>query len=114
MTDHQPITAEAAERAALAVAKTSRPTTHSQLCPVWTRKTGIDKCDCWILTDARRLVDVAVTELNRTPAAPPPCCDLHNEHCEPPSELCCEGCTETGHPEHRDGRTCVLDGAHRG
>ena len=45
---------------------------------------------------------------------PLPCCDMHNEHCEPPSELCCDGCTEIGHPEHRDGGTCVLSEVHRG
>jgi hypothetical protein len=26
-----------------------------------------------------------------------PCCDSHNQHCEPPSELCCERCTEATH-----------------
>jgi hypothetical protein len=25
------------------------------------------------------------------------CCDLHGRNCEPPSELCCEGCTEAVH-----------------
>ncbi len=34
------------------------------------------------------------------------CCDLHGRNCEPPSELCCEGCTETTHPGHADGSTC--------
>lgn len=29
------------------------------------------------------------------------CCDLHNSHCEPPSELCCEKCTEAHHGWHR-------------
>lgn len=38
-----------------------------------------------------------------------PCCDSHNVHCEPPSELCCEHCTEVRHPEHFAGVTCVLD-----
>lgn len=38
-----------------------------------------------------------------------PCCDMHNVHCEPPSELCCNGCTEASHPEHRRGERCVLD-----
>lgn len=37
-----------------------------------------------------------------------PCCDLHNEHCEPPSELCCGACTEAAHPEHPRGVPCVL------
>jgi hypothetical protein len=35
------------------------------------------------------------------------CCDLHGRHCEPPSELCCEGCTEAAHGYHlRDGSRC--------
>lgn len=38
-----------------------------------------------------------------------PCCDLHNQNCEPPSELCCRSCTEAGHPEHPRGVQCVLD-----
>ncbi len=38
-----------------------------------------------------------------------PCCDLHNKNCEPPSELCCNGCTEASHPHHRRGERCVLD-----
>lgn len=30
-------------------------------------------------------------------AGPPPaCCDSHNQHCEPPSELCCHACPEAG------------------
>lgn len=36
------------------------------------------------------------------------CCDLHNVHCEPPSELCCEDCVEMYHPTHRLGTRCVL------
>ena len=30
----------------------------------------------------------------------PCCCPLHGRNCEPPSELCCERCTEAGHPAH--------------
>ena len=50
------------------------------------------------------------------------CCDLHNEHCEPPSELCCWQCTEAHHGlhadppsydrtllSHHDGSRCVLE-----
>lgn len=37
------------------------------------------------------------------------CCDLHNQHCEPPSELCCRSCTEAEHPAHPHGVQCVLD-----
>lgn len=39
------------------------------------------------------------------------CCDLHNVHCETPSELCCIDCTEVDHPRHRPGQVCVLDAA---
>lgn len=39
----------------------------------------------------------------------PPCCDMHNHNCEPPSELCCEECTEGVHPNHPLGVRCVLD-----
>ena len=35
-----------------------------------------------------------------------PCCDLHGRNCEPPSELCCGGCTEVQHPGHTDGSIC--------
>lgn len=38
-----------------------------------------------------------------------PCCDMHNQHCEPPGDLCCYSCTEAGHPEHPRGVQCVLD-----
>lgn len=57
-----------------------------------------------VLTRIRGLVD------DLLPAAP--CCDMHNRHCEPPGELCCNGCTEAGHDtfpvRHADGSTCVL------
>lgn len=39
------------------------------------------------------------------------CCDSHNVHCEPPSELCCGFCTEVCHPEHAQGVVCVLEAA---
>ena len=35
-----------------------------------------------------------------------PCCDLHGRNCEPPSELCCENCTEADHPAHRQLGPC--------
>jgi hypothetical protein len=38
------------------------------------------------------------------------CCDLHSTTCEPPSELCCEYCTETDHPQHSQRGPCVLSG----
>jgi hypothetical protein len=34
------------------------------------------------------------------------CCDLHGRNREPPSELCCAGCTEVAHPAHADGSMC--------
>jgi len=41
------------------------------------------------------------------------CCDLHNQHCEPPSELCCGDCTEASHDtfpiRHADGSRCVME-----
>jgi hypothetical protein len=40
---------------------------------------------------------------------PPYCCDLHNMHCEPFGELCCDECGEVAHPEHPRGVRCVLD-----
>ena len=36
------------------------------------------------------------------------CCDMHNVNCEPPSELCCEYCTERNHPNHNRMIPCVL------
>lgn len=41
-------------------------------------------------------------------AAPGACCEYHTATCEPPSELCCERCTEAAHPGHADGSACVL------
>lgn len=42
-----------------------------------------------------------------------PCCNLHNERCEPPGDLCCHDCTEASHDtfpiRHADGSTCVTD-----
>lgn len=35
------------------------------------------------------------------------CCTMHNNHCEPPSELCCWECSEAHHPEHPDGVACT-------
>lgn len=37
------------------------------------------------------------------------CCASHTFTCEPPSELCCDACTEDAHPDHADGSPCVLD-----
>jgi hypothetical protein len=34
---------------------------------------------------------------------------MHSRNCEPPSELCCEDCTEADHPRHPPGVPCILD-----
>lgn len=41
------------------------------------------------------------------------CCDFHGRNCEPPSELCCNECTEAAHKMgdatrgfHGDGSKC--------
>jgi hypothetical protein len=41
------------EVAALAIADSVIPRLHGQLCPVWTRKSTIGECDCWILRRGR-------------------------------------------------------------
>lgn len=57
----------------------------------------------------------ANAHLRRRAGASPPrpaCCDLHDHHCEWPSELCCFNCTEISHKglfPHADGTPCVLD-----
>lgn len=33
-------------------------------------------------------------------------CDFHGRNCEPPSELCCDQCSEIQHPAHVDGSVC--------
>lgn len=41
------------------------------------------------------------------------CCEDHNEHCEPPGDLCCYECPEAAHDtfpiRHADGSPCVMD-----
>jgi len=49
----------------------------------------------------------------RARAALDRCCDMHNSHCEPPSDLCCHACGEARHPEHAPGVVCVLTAAIR-
>lgn len=34
----------------------------------------------------------------------PPCCSMHNQHCEPPGDLCCGSCTEVHHGGWVDDR----------
>lgn len=48
----------------------------------------------------------AVVNVVLTIGADAVCCDLHGRNCEPPSELCCERCTEAAHPLHADGSIC--------
>lgn len=33
-------------------------------------------------------------------------CEFHGRTCEAPSELCCENCSESQHPNHLDGSAC--------
>lgn len=53
-----------------------------------------------------------VASVTVLPLRTAPCCDLHNEHCEPPADLCCVACTEAWHDTfpnpHADGSACVL------
>ena len=50
---------------------------------------------------------MTMAEINRALGIPKrPCCDLHGRNCEPPSELCCENCTEADHPGHRQRGPC--------
>ena len=56
------------------------------------------------MTDLDQLlarIDTTLTDCNAAtlPAldvepADPPCCDLHNQHCEVPDPLCCDACPE--------------------
>lgn len=39
----------------------------------------------------------AVRELTRCAFGIPACCEWHNRNCEPPSELCCNACSEQDH-----------------
>jgi hypothetical protein len=60
--------------------------------------------------------DAEVEILDARPAPGPEaieaaCCDLHGRNCEPPSELCCEGCSEAAHPRHAPGVPCVMETA---
>jgi hypothetical protein len=32
------------------------------------------------------------TRIDDATRTPPPCCDLHNQHCEVPADLCCDMC----------------------
>jgi len=48
---------------------------------------------------------MTMAEINRALGIPKrPCCDLHGRNCEPPSELCCENCTEARHAGWADER----------
>lgn len=49
--------------------------------------------------DIQEVLDIAFVQASA-------CCDLHGRACEPPSELCCEACTEAAHPGHDDGSRC--------
>lgn len=59
--------------------------------------------------DGTVLITLKRRDQDASDIGPKLCCDLHNQHCEPPSELCCQACTEAGHPKHPAGVRCVLD-----
>lgn len=75
-----------------------------------------DRCGRWIFPAIHSCSGVPVTEAAmrrwRIRQGLEPCCDMHNEHCEPPSELCCHLCAEVAHDtfptRHADGSRCVL------
>lgn len=56
----------------------------------------------------------SVTLAHQVQSGTVPCCEMHNRHCEPPSELCCRWCSEAAHDSfpfrHADSSRCVLDG----
>lgn len=56
-------TAETEALAASAIARLTRPDLHGQLCPCWTQKADVQRCDCWILPGARDKAAVALTAL---------------------------------------------------
>jgi hypothetical protein len=73
-------------------------------------------------TDTRTEYSVSWPRAQRTvwvgpwrpvPSTPTACCDMHNQHCEPPADLCCRDCTEAAHDNfpvrHADGTACVMD-----
>lgn len=64
------------------------------------------------------IADRAAAEIEGRPPATrayePQCCELHNANCEPPSELCCQWCSEAAHPDHPPGVVCVLEQARAG
>jgi len=47
-----PDTAEPVTAAGYAVAAMTRRSQHGQLCPVWTDKASVDRCNCWVLRNA--------------------------------------------------------------
>ena len=66
----------------------------------------------WEVAQTRHISEQEAELLRRVEhmIIPGPCCDLHNQHCEPPADLCCFRCTERAHPEHPRGVRCVLGG----
>lgn len=50
---HTKPTVAVLEQTARVLAGLTRPSLHSQLCPVWKHKRPIGECDCWILQEAR-------------------------------------------------------------
>jgi len=91
------------------------------LCEEHTEWRGVIDCASVSIV-ARTAVEHFRAEHGATPTRPQPsieddpvakrlgiirCCDLHGVNCEPPSELCCEYCTEANHPNHPNV-DCVL------
>lgn len=56
---------DAKQAAAYELANTYGIGKHSQKCPVWERRTGLSKCNCWILSDAIRTVEDVVNSIDR-------------------------------------------------
>lgn len=44
---------ETVERVARAYVRNTKREAHGQRCPVWTQKADADRCDCFVLDDAR-------------------------------------------------------------
>jgi len=60
---------DAKQTAAYELANTYGIGKHSQKCPVWERRTGLSRCNCWILRDAISTVEDVVNSIERFNAA---------------------------------------------
>jgi hypothetical protein len=66
-------------------------------------------CAPWLASQADLLADDWAEVIDEAR-----CCDMHNRNCEPPSELCCENCTEARHAGWTDERGSLRHGHPRG